>query len=151
MPARPTDDLREVKDSIEAEAKLGRVSWRALGHPSLRLVMTIGISVGILQQITGINSVFFYAPMIFEQSGIGTNAAFMQAVLVGLVNVVFTVVAMSLIDRVGRRPLLGFGLSGIAVMHAAARLRIRVGNLHARPGSDRRGCRQRSTANSSPP
>lgn len=108
-------DLREVKDSIEAEARLGRVSWRALGHPSLRLVMTIGISVGILQQITGINSVFFYAPMIFEQSGIGTNAAFMQAVLVGLVNVAFTVVAMSLIDRFGRRPLLGFGLSGIAV------------------------------------
>jgi len=113
--AQADRDLQEVKDSIEAEARLGRVSWRALGHPSLRLVMTIGISVGILQQITGINSVFFYAPMIFEQSGIGTNAAFMQAVLVGLVNVVFTVVAMSLIDRIGRRPLLGFGLSGIAV------------------------------------
>jgi MFS family permease len=53
--------------------------------------------------------------MIFEQSGIGTNAAFMQAALVGLVNLVFTVVAMALIDRVGRRPLLGLGLSGIAV------------------------------------
>ena len=77
--------------------------------------MTIGISVGILQQITGINAVFFYAPMIFEQSGIGTNASFMQAVLVGLVNLVLTVVAMTLIDRLGRRPLLGFGLTGIAV------------------------------------
>jgi MFS family permease len=77
--------------------------------------MTIGISVGILQQITGINAVFFYAPMIFEQSGIGTNASFMQAVLVGLVNLVLTVVAMMLIDRLGRRPLLGFGLTGIAV------------------------------------
>ena len=84
-------------------------------HPSLRLVLTIGLSVGILQQITGINSVFFYAPMIFEQSGIGTNAAFMQAVLVGLVNLAFTVAAMMLIDRLGRRPLLGFGLTGIAV------------------------------------
>jgi sugar porter (SP) family MFS transporter len=108
-------DLREVKDGIEAESRLGQVSWRALGHPSLRLVLTIGIAVGILQQITGINSVFFYAPMIFEQSGIGTNAAFMQAALVGLVNLVFTVVAMGLIDRFGRRPLLGFGLSGIAL------------------------------------
>jgi SP family arabinose:H+ symporter-like MFS transporter len=77
--------------------------------------MTVGIVVGILQQITGINAVFFYAPMIFEQSGIGTNAAFMQAALVGLVNLAFTVVAMVLIDRFGRRPLLGFGLSGIAV------------------------------------
>jgi len=109
------EDLRAVRESIEAEAELGKVSFRTLFHPSLRLVLTIGISIGILQQITGINSVFFYAPMIFEQSGIGTNASFMQAVLVGLVNLVFTVVAMALIDRLGRRPLLGFGLTGIAV------------------------------------
>jgi MFS family permease len=73
------------------------------------------VSVGILQQITGINSVFFYSPMIFEQSGIGTNAAFMQAVLVGLVNLGFTIAAMALIDKLGRRPLLGFGMTGIAV------------------------------------
>jgi MFS family permease len=77
-------------------------------------VLTIGLAVGVLQQITGINAVFFYAPMIFEQSGVGTNAAFMQAVLVGLVNLVFTVVAMALVDRLGRRPLLGAGLAGIA-------------------------------------
>jgi len=106
--------LREVKETIAAEERLGRASWRVLLHPSLRLVMTIGVVVGILQQITGINAVFFYAPMIFEKSGIGANAAFMQAALVGLVNLVFTVVAMALIDRVGRRPLLGFGLTGIA-------------------------------------
>jgi SP family arabinose:H+ symporter-like MFS transporter len=76
--------------------------------------LTIGLAVGVLQQITGINSVFFYAPMIFEQSGIGTDASFMQAVLVGLANLFFTIVAMALIDRLGRRPLLGIGLSGIA-------------------------------------
>jgi MFS transporter, SP family, arabinose:H+ symporter len=106
--------LRDVKESIVAEARLGQTSWRALLHPSLRLVMIIGIVIGILQQVSGINAVFFYAPMIFEKSGIGTNAAFMQAALVGLVNLVFTVVAMALIDRFGRRPLLVFGLSGIA-------------------------------------
>ena len=108
-------DLQAVKDSIAAEAEIGGVSLKALFHPSMKLVLTIGISVGILQQITGINSVFFYSPMIFEQSGIGTNAAFMQAVLVGLVNLVFTVAAMALIDKLGRRPLLGFGMTGIAV------------------------------------
>ena len=112
---RAADELREIKEAIEAERELGSVSPGTLLHPSLRLVMTIGISVGILQQITGINAVFFYAPMIFEQSGIGTNASFMQAVLVGLVNLTLTVVAMVLIDRIGRRPLLGFGLTGIAV------------------------------------
>ncbi len=108
-------DLQSVKDSIEAEAEQGGVSLKALFHPSMKLVLTIGVSVGILQQITGINSVFFYSPMIFEQSGIGTNAAFMQAVLVGLVNLGFTIVAMALIDKLGRRPLLGFGMTGIAV------------------------------------
>jgi sugar porter (SP) family MFS transporter len=109
------NSLEQVRQSIESESHLGSVPISALFHPSLKLVLTIGISVGILQQITGINSVFFYAPMIFEQSGIGTNAAFMQAVLVGLVNLAFTVVALLMIDRVGRRPLLGWGLSGIAV------------------------------------
>jgi MFS family permease len=79
----------------------------------MRLVLTIGLTVAVLQQITGINSVFFYAPMIFEQSGIGTDAAFMQAILVGLTNLVFTLIAMALIDKVGRKPLLVFGVAGI--------------------------------------
>ena len=108
-------NLREIHNSLQQDARTEKIELRALFHPSMKLVLTIGISVGILQQITGINSVFFYAPMIFEQSGIGTNAAFMQAVLVGLTNLVFTIAAMALIDRLGRRPLLGFGLTGIAV------------------------------------
>ena len=78
-------------------------------------MLTIGITIGVLQQITGINAVFFYAPMIFEQSGIGTNASFMQAVLVGLMNLAFTVVAIVYIDKLGRRRLLGVGVTGIAV------------------------------------
>ena len=96
------EDLRAIKEGIEAEKALGKVSIGTLFHPSLRLVLTIGLSVGILQQITGINSVFFYAPMIFEQSGIGTNASFMQAVLVGpRQSGVFTIVAM-IVDRPSR-------------------------------------------------
>jgi MFS family permease len=107
--------LSEIRDSLVADADIDNPSIASLLHPSLRLVLTIGISIGILQQITGINSVFFYAPMIFEQSGIGTSAAFMQAVLVGLVNLVFTIAALFLIDRLGRRPLLTWGMTGIAV------------------------------------
>jgi len=108
-------DLQTIKASINAETGQKGVPIKELFQPAMKLVLTIGISVGILQQITGINSVFFYSPMIFEQSGIGTNASFMQAVLVGLVNLVFTIAAMAMIDRLGRRPLLGFGLGGIAV------------------------------------
>jgi len=107
-------DLGAVQESLDAEAHLEKGSLRELFLPAMRLVLTIGIVIAILQQITGINSVFFYAPMIFEQSGIGTDAAFMQAVLVGIVNLVATVVAILLIDKLGRRPLLIAGLVVIA-------------------------------------
>lgn len=107
--------LRAVHDSLGAEASEAKAGFRELLRPALRFVLAIGLSVAILQQITGINSVFFYAPMIFEQSGIGTDASFLQAVLVGVVNLVFTVLAILMIDRLGRRPLLVFGLTGIAV------------------------------------
>ena len=60
-----------------------------------------GVTVGILQQITGINAVFYYAPMIFEQSGIGTNAAFMQAVLWGLPMSSLRSLPCCLTDRLG--------------------------------------------------
>ena len=103
-------DLGAVQVSLDAEAHLEKGSIKELFLPAMRLVLTIGIVIAILQQITGINSVFFYAPMIFEQSGIGTDAAFMQAVLVGIVNLVATVVAILLIDKLGRRPLLITGL-----------------------------------------
>jgi len=108
-------DLAALQASLAAGKNKGKVRISALLAPSLRLVLLIGIVIAIVQQITGINAVFFYAPMIFEQSGIGTNAAFMQAVLVGLVNLAFTVVAILLIDRLGRKPLLVGGLAGIAV------------------------------------
>ena len=83
--------------------------------PSMRLVMIVGISIAILQQITGINAVFFYAPMIFEQTGLGTDASFLQAILVGITNVVFTLIAIALIDKIGRKSLLIAGVSGIIV------------------------------------
>jgi sugar porter (SP) family MFS transporter len=113
-PEQAAIDMAAVHESIDAETGQPRGSFKELWSPALKLAMTIGISVAILQQITGINSVFFYAPMIFEQSGIGTDASFMQAVLVGLVNLLFTVVAIMTIDKLGRRPLLGFGLTVIA-------------------------------------
>ena len=108
-------EIEAVKASLRAEEGTERAAPRELLQPALRRVLVIGISIAILQQVTGINAVFFYAPMIFEQSGIGTDASFMQAVLVGLVNLVFTVLAISFIDRIGRRPLLVAGLAGIAV------------------------------------
>jgi MFS family permease len=113
--AEARKELDEIHASFAKDAGKEKVSVMELFAPAMRLVLTIGIVVAIVQQITGINSVFFYAPMIFEQSGIGTDASFAQAVLVGLINLVFTVVAILFIDRIGRKPLLVLGLSGIAV------------------------------------
>lgn len=108
-------EVEEVKESLFSDSKRTKISVKELFKPALKLVLSIGIVVAVLQQITGINSVFFYAPMIFEQSGIGTDASFSQAIYVGLINLGFTIIAISLIDRIGRKPLLGFGVAFIAV------------------------------------
>lgn len=91
------------------------VSYKVLFKKSLRFIIIVGLVVAILQQITGINAVYFYATSIFEQTGIGTDAAFTSSVLLSCVTVLFTILAMVLIDKMGRRPLLLFGTSGIAV------------------------------------
>jgi len=108
-------EFNNIQQSLESTTDKKKVPIRELFKPALRLVLIIGLGVAVLQQITGINSVFFYAPMIFEQSGIGTDAAFSQAILVGITNLVFTIVAILFIDRFGRKFLLGIGLAGIAI------------------------------------
>jgi SP family arabinose:H+ symporter-like MFS transporter len=108
-------DIEKIRESIEKEKNKENPKLSELFKKNIRLVLTIGIVVAILQQLSGINSVFFYAPMIFEQSGIGTDASFIQAILVGLTNLVFTILAILFIDRIGRKPLLVFGISGIAL------------------------------------
>ena len=113
--AQAIKDIEAVKASLRHEKKKSRVPVSSLFKPALRFVLTIGVVIAILQQITGINSVFFYAPMIFEQSGIGTDASFSQAILVGITNLVFTILAILFIDRFGRKILLVIGLTGIAV------------------------------------
>lgn len=108
-------ELKKIRKSLEQEKNKEKPSFTEMFQPALKLVLTIGIVVAVLQQITGINSVFFYAPMIFEQSGIGTDASFVQAILVGIVNLAFTILAIMFIDKWGRKPLLTFGVAGIVV------------------------------------
>jgi MFS family permease len=107
--------LQEIRNSAVDSAGSFWLRCRQLLKPSLRLPLTIGLIIGIAQQVTGINAVYFYAPSIFEQTGVGTNAAFAQATLIGIINIIFTVMAMVLIDRLGRKPLLMIGLVGVIV------------------------------------
>ncbi|MEO1203839.1 MAG: sugar porter family MFS transporter, partial [Pseudomonadota bacterium] len=114
-PAESIDALiADIRASAHADTQTLGEKIRELGSPRLRLVLIVGLLAAVAQQSSGINAVFFYAPTIFEQSGVGTDAAFAQAAYIGVVNVVFTIVAMLLIDTLGRRPLMLAGLLGIA-------------------------------------
>lgn len=78
-------------------------------------IMIIALGIAFFQQITGINAIFYYAPTIFEQAGGSTDSSFLQAIVVGLTNLVFTLVAIWLIDRLGRKPLLLIGTSFMTI------------------------------------
>jgi SP family arabinose:H+ symporter-like MFS transporter len=117
---RADTELAAVIHSLELETKRAKPRVSEILDPALRRVLVIGLLVGILQQISGISSVLSYAVVIFERAGAGSNASFMQTVLVGFVNVVFTLLALLLIDRVGRRALLMFGCAGIGVFMMVA-------------------------------
>jgi len=108
-------ELAEMRESLAHEKSGREATLRELRAPELRRVLVIGILVGVFQQITGISSALAYATVIFEHAGAGGDASFMQTVYVGLVNLMFTILAMLLIDRVGRRPLLLAGLAGMGL------------------------------------
>lgn len=108
-------ELKSIEEKLKEAAVLAQVKLKDLLKPALRYIMIIGLTIGILQQVTGINAVYFYATSIFKQTGIGTDASFSSGVLLSSVTVVFTFVAIFLIDRMGRRPLLLIGISGIAL------------------------------------
>ena len=86
-----------------------------LWSPRWRQIFLVAMFLGVLQQITGINAIFFYATSIFEKTGIGINASLAQTVAVGIINIIFTLVAFFTIDRFGRRFLLLWGLVGVVI------------------------------------
>ena len=107
-------EYREICDSLEHAEEHGR--WADLLLPAVRPALVVGIGLAIFQQVTGINTVIYYAPTIIQAAGIpSAEGAILATAGIGLVNVLMTVVAMWLIDRVGRRPLLLTGIAGMTV------------------------------------
>ena len=123
------EEARSVVRSVNHESEVGKVindiiqsinkeafakSVVLFKKPYLRLVL-IGIAVGMFNQFTGINVVFYYAPSLFKAAGFGNESALMQTVMVGATNLIFTVIAMSFIDKLGRKFLLIVGAIGMPI------------------------------------
>jgi sugar porter (SP) family MFS transporter len=108
--------LEEIKISLQTE--ISEKLWpllKGLFSKKMSYILILALAISFLQQITGINAVLYYAPVIFEKTGIGKDAAFMQAAIVGLTNLVFTILAMAIIDKLGRKPLLIIGSAGLSL------------------------------------
>ncbi len=129
-PARARDELARIygdasesareEQSIVESLSAKSAGWEALREPSIRLALFIGISLAVLQQITGINTVIYYGPQIFEMAGFTSDSASILAqTLVGAVNCGMTLIAIFFVDRIGRKPLLYIGLAGMFVALAA--------------------------------
>ena len=118
----------EFADKTIGEIKRGMDKKEAKGtyanffSKRMKTIVIIAFGLAFFQQITGINAIFYYAPTIFEQAGGSTDAAFLQAIVVGLTNLIFTVIAIYLIDTLGRKPLLIIGTSAMAVSLSMATL-----------------------------
>jgi sugar porter (SP) family MFS transporter len=120
-------ELQEIHDSLATE---GSSTWSDLVKPALRLPLIIGIGLAIFQQVTGINTVIYYAPTILEFSGIKSDAvSILGTTGIGVVNVIFTIVGAWMVDRAGRRPLLLTSLSGMAIALALLALAFQLPQL----------------------
>jgi MFS transporter, SP family, galactose:H+ symporter len=99
---------------VEADAKRG--GWSDLMSPEVRPALIVAMGLFFLQQLSGINAVIYYAPIVFALSGFGSTATQVLATVgIGVVNVLATIVGMMLVDRIGRRALLVLGFAGTAV------------------------------------
>jgi sugar porter (SP) family MFS transporter len=105
-------EIEEIQGTLGGETG----TWKDLLRPAVKAALVVGIGLAILQQITGINTVIYYAPTIIQQAGIGSDSSAILASLgVGAVNVLMTVVALRLLDRTGRRTLLFIGVTGMSL------------------------------------
>ena len=102
--------------AIRGSLTIKEGSWKELLQPWVRPALVVGVALAFFQQVTGINTIIYYAPTIFEFAGFSSHkVAILATVGVGLVNVLMTLVAIWFLDRIGRKPLLYIGMSGMAI------------------------------------
>lgn len=117
--------LERVGNRQSADEEIGAVRqvlqqkessfWELISHPRFRLPLVIAVLLMAFSQFSGINAIMYYSTKIFTTAGVGVKDSFTASAVVGLVNLVFTFVAIAFVDRAGRRPLLLIGLSAQAI------------------------------------
>ncbi|GET20008.1 D-xylose transporter XylE [Prolixibacter denitrificans] len=113
--------LQDIKKTLVER----KAPWLSFGG----LVIIIGVFISIFQQFVGINVVLYYAPEIFRNMGSGTDTSLLQTIIVGAVNLTFTVVAILTVDKLGRKPLMIIGAVGMAFSMLALGLMFYIGNV----------------------
>ena len=109
--ANADHELQEVKKSLSKKS----TSLKELLHPSLRRVLIVGILFSLFAHITGIDTIIYYGPIIFLESGFKTDSALLASVMIGITNLIFTFVGMAMVDKAGRKFLLLVGLAGMGI------------------------------------
>ena len=104
--------LHDTKSVVQSETKS---DWKFLLQPGIFKAVLIGAAIAILGQFMGVNAVLYYGPTIFEEAGLSGGDALFSQVLVGIVNVVTTIIAVFIIDKVGRKKLVYYGVSGMVL------------------------------------
>ena len=104
--------LQDTKSVVQSETKS---DWKFLLQPGIFKAVLIGAAIAILGQFMGVNAVLYYGPTIFEEAGLSGGDALFSQVLVGIVNVVTTIIAVFIIDKVGRKKLVYYGVSGMVL------------------------------------
>jgi len=102
----------EIQNSLEQEDK---GQWNNLVNPIYKKALFVGIGLSILQQLTGINAILYYAPEIFKSLGSSTDASLLETSILGVVNLIFTLLAIKWVDKMGRKPLLYIGSIGMTI------------------------------------
>jgi sugar porter (SP) family MFS transporter len=123
-------ELATIDDALNTTS--GDSSWRELSQsllrrPPIRRILLIGIALAVLQQWTGINVLFNYAAEVYRSAGYGANDILLNITITGGINLVFTILSMFLVDRIGRRPMMLLGCIGIGLSHLLCALAYRAG------------------------
>jgi len=106
------EQVTDLKTLVQSEEKS---NWKILFQPGFRIALFIGVSLAILGQFMGVNAVLYYGPSIFQETGLSEGDSLLYQVIVGLVNFGSTVLAMAVIDKIGRKKLVYYGVSGMIV------------------------------------